>query len=216
MLSEPEIAALAERVMLYLAERGVKIQHPSVLTVLDQAGAQVDIEAEIVRFPRGNRSAPYVIPACSKRESIRIACGFPLKTCGNNILSAISGRGCERLLPRELVEAALKKAPKPFTLAAAIPKLDLALPHPTGDFYSCAGTGARGIIDPEGGDYRRLTVSDVREWGRLINALDNVDLCAFSTSTDAPPKTVDVHSLRALLETGSSSIQKKPCLIFSS
>jgi len=162
VLSESEVVELAEKVMQYLAEQGVKIQHPSVLKVLDQAGAQVDIEAEIVRFPR------------------------------------------------ELVETALKKAPKSFTLAAAMSKSDLPLPHPTGNFYSCTGTGARGIVDPESGAYRRLTVSDVRRWGQLINVLDNVDLCAFPTPTDVPPETADVHSLRALLESSAKHIWVQP------
>lgn len=162
MLSKSEIAELTERVMQYLAEKGVKVQHPSVLVILGQAGAQVDYGAQIVRFPR------------------------------------------------ELVEAALKKAPKSFTLAAPIPKSDLALPHPKGDFYTCTGTGARGIIDPESGDYRGLTVSDVRRWGRLVNALDNIDLCAFPTPTDAPPETVDIHSLRALLENCEKHIWIQP------
>lgn len=162
LFSENALAESLEKVMKFLAERGVKIQHGGMLKALDQAGARVDFDTEIVCFPN------------------------------------------------ELVEGALKKAPSSFTLAAPDSKFDLPLPHPAGSVYFCTGTGARGFIDPISGTYRRVTISDVGLWGGLANALENIDLCAFPTPTDVPAETVDVHSLKALLESSAKHIWIQP------
>ena len=162
MFSENALAESLEKVMKFLAERGVNIQHRGMLKALDQAGARVDFDSEIVCFPK------------------------------------------------ELVEEALKKIPGSFTLAAPEPKFDLPLPHPAGSIYICTGTGARGFIDPISGTYRQTNISDVGMWGRLVNGLENIDLCAFPTPTDVPAETVDVHSLKALLEVSAKHIWIQP------
>jgi len=116
--------------------------------------------------------------------------------------------------PRELQEQAVKSVPRNFSLAApdhggnSAPLLPI--PHPAGSFYVCTGTGARGYLDPETGKYRPLTIEDVHLWGRLVGILENVDLCAFPTPTDAPPETVDVHSLHALLKSTTKHVWIQP------
>jgi trimethylamine:corrinoid methyltransferase-like protein len=74
----------------------------------------------------------------------------------------------------------------------------------------CTGTGGRGYLEPDTGRYRLLTTADVRSWGRLAGALENIDLCAFPTPTDVPPETVDVHSLNALLQSTTKHVWIQP------
>jgi trimethylamine:corrinoid methyltransferase-like protein len=122
--------------------------------------------------------------------------------------------------PIELQEQALKSVPRNFSLASCASRRApdhggnsgsfLPFPHPAGGFYVCTGTGARGYLDPETGKYRPLTIEDVQTWGRLVGALENVDLCAFPTPTDAPPETVDVHSLNALLKSTTKHVWIQP------
>jgi trimethylamine--corrinoid protein Co-methyltransferase len=121
--------------------------------------------------------------------------------------------------PLRLQEQALQSLPQEFTLAVPAGRegtgpvdtaAGLPVPHPKGSFYVCTGTGARGYLEPETGAYRPLTLSDVRTWGRLAGALERIDLCAFPTPTDAPPETVDVHSLNALLQSTSKHVWIQP------
>jgi trimethylamine:corrinoid methyltransferase-like protein len=52
LLSSNEVDVVFDKVLKFLSERGVKIQHKSLLKTLGQAGAWVDSEKETVRFPR--------------------------------------------------------------------------------------------------------------------------------------------------------------------
>ena len=132
----------------------------------------------------------------------------------------IDGTSGNVRFPRELQEQALKSVPRNFSLASCVSHTApdhggssgpvLPIPHPAGSFYVCTGTGARGYLDPETGKYRPLTIEDVHSWGRLVGALENVDLCAFPTPTDAPPETVDIHSLNALLKSTTKHVWIQP------
>lgn len=121
--------------------------------------------------------------------------------------------------PLKLQEHTLKSVPRGFALASpashGVPRPGsgapvLPIPHPTGSFYVCTGTGGRGYLDPDTGTYRLLEIRDVHTWGRLVGVLENIDLCAFPTPTDAPPETVDVHSLKALLQSTSKHVWIQP------
>ena len=121
--------------------------------------------------------------------------------------------------PLKLQEQALVTIPPAFSLAAPaareVPGTSgsatvLPVPHPQGSFYVCTGTGGRGYLDPESGEYRPLTTADVHTWGMLAGALEHIDLCAFPTPTDAPPQTVDVHSLNALLQSTVKHVWIQP------
>jgi len=158
-------------VTLFLSERGVELQHPSVLATLADLGAQVDKSSGLIRFPP------------------------------------------------KLQEQALQSLPRTFALASPSPREPagfgrsaavLPVPRPQGSFYVCTGTGGRGYLDPETGEYRPLTIADVRTWGRLAGALEHIDLCAFPTPTDVPPETVDVHSLNALLQSTTKHVWIQP------
>lgn len=151
-----------EKVLDYLSDHGVTVQHAGVLKTLSASGAHVDHKAEQVRFPRK--------------------------------------------LSRELLD----KAPHSFKLAAADSSLDLELPCPTGFFYVCTNTGARGIIDPFTNTYREVTKADIKKWGQLVEELENINMCAVPTATDAPPETVDVHGLATLLTATRKHIWIQP------
>jgi trimethylamine--corrinoid protein Co-methyltransferase len=158
-------AALAEpaaRVTRFLAERGLVVQHAEALRDLARAGALVDPDARVVRFPEA------------------------------------------------LQQAALATVPRTMVLAATDRGADVRLPHPAGSFYLCTGTGARGIVDPETGEYRLMRAADAQRWGHLVSHLEHVDLCAFPTPTDVPPETADVHSLRAVLGSCTKHVWIQP------
>ena len=116
--------------------------------------------------------------------------------------------------PRELQEQALQSVPRTFSLSAPGHGGDsgpvLPIPHPDGSFYVCTGTGARGYLDPETGEHRPLTIEDAKTWGRLVGALENIDICAFPTPTDARPETVDVHALDAVLRSTTKHVWIQP------
>ena len=149
-LSPDDITAIWEKVTLFLAHKGVKVQHRGVLAILQAAGAEVDFESRQVLFPT------------------------------------------------KLVHQLLERAPRGFSLAADDSRYDLELPVAAHRFYLCTNTGARNIIDPVSGETGPVTKAAITGWGRLVDGLDQVNMCAVPTAADAPPETVDIHGLRAL------------------
>jgi len=52
LLSADDIGILYEKILSFMSKKGVKIQHHKMLQTFDQAGAWVDFDQELVRFPR--------------------------------------------------------------------------------------------------------------------------------------------------------------------
>ena len=52
LLTDSEIALLHEKCLYVLINKGVSVEYPKALEMLDKAGAQVDHDAQVVRFPR--------------------------------------------------------------------------------------------------------------------------------------------------------------------
>ena len=50
--SQNQLELMKTRVFELLEKRGVKMDHPQVLKLLDKAGAMVDVDSKIVRFPK--------------------------------------------------------------------------------------------------------------------------------------------------------------------
>ncbi|MBF0529633.1 MAG: trimethylamine methyltransferase family protein [Deltaproteobacteria bacterium] len=50
--SEEESHRLKEKAFEFLEKRGVKMNHPTVLKLLSEAGAHVDFDTNMVRFPK--------------------------------------------------------------------------------------------------------------------------------------------------------------------
>lgn len=82
VLSESEVEAIHERTLRILAETGIKVTHAEALKVLRRRGAQVDEQAERVRFPRELvRELLALAPATTIYEGIN---GRRLEVGGDN------------------------------------------------------------------------------------------------------------------------------------
>lgn len=120
-----------------------------------------------------------------------------------------SGTGVVRI-PTALVDAALASAPSAVDLCALDSERDVTAPDAGRGFLFRTNTGAVGWLDPETGEHRRITSSDIAEWGRLADALDEVDFVAFPTPEDVPGATADVHALRTLLTVTGKHVWVQP------
>jgi len=112
--------------------------------------------------------------------------------------------------PAAFLEAALAKAPRSCTLAGADPSFDRTVPSLEGTFLVRSNTGAPFYLDPDSGERRSVTLSDLALWARLADALDGIDFCPFPSPSDAPPQTTDVHALRCMLENTRKHVWVQP------
>ena len=111
---------------------------------------------------------------------------------------------------RDMIETALQKVPHSWMLAGRNERKDIILPNPNGAFYVRNGSGAVSYLDPDSNTYHDMTVAYVKKCGQLMEALDQIDLCAFPSPKDAPEETADIHALKALLENTSKHINIQP------
>jgi trimethylamine---corrinoid protein Co-methyltransferase len=161
-LTGDEIAGLQEKCLKFLTDYGVQIDHPEVVDILKSDCGTVNVDGNIVKFPR------------------------------------------------DIIEKALKTVPSGFVMNARGNPRDVILPHPEGLFYSRSNTGARSYIQPGSKICRDLLLSDVAEWGKLTDALENIDACCFLTPRDVPVETADIHSLKAILENTNKPVIAQP------
>ena len=103
-------------------------------------------------------------------------------------------------IPEQVLDKALNEAPKSFALGARNPQCVLDLPRADGTFYTRTCTGAHGWIDPETGNYRRLTLADLGAWARLVDRLDEISFLAYLFPSDVPVASADVHALAEILK----------------
>ena len=76
------------------------------------------------------------------------------------------------LFPRDLVQQAIGKAQKEFTLCGQIPAHDL---HITGArVHMSTGGAAPGVFDIDTGAYRDSTLSDLYDAARIVDRMDNI------------------------------------------
>ncbi|MEW6263225.1 MAG: trimethylamine methyltransferase family protein [Thermodesulfobacteriota bacterium] len=101
--------------------------------------------------------------------------------------------------PKPLVEKCLEQAPREFILGARGQEKTLPLPRPDGTFYGRTVTGAHGWIEPETGAYRKVTSSDLVQWTRLVNHLDEISFMPFLFANDVPTATADIYGLATVL-----------------
>jgi len=124
VLSEDEKAGVHERTLKILAETGVRVETAKGRQILKDAGADVDENTKIARFPR------------------------------------------------DLVEEAIRLAPKKFSLGARRPGWDL--PMNAGDCTLMPDGEGITIVDRKTGEHRPTTYNDWLESTRLSDALDEV------------------------------------------
>ncbi|NNL76291.1 MAG: hypothetical protein HKO68_08150 [Desulfobacterales bacterium] len=112
--------------------------------------------------------------------------------------------------PSPILEKLIEKAPKSFVLGSQHQDKSLPLPRPDGTFYARTATGAHGYIDPETGNYRKVTLKDLAQWANFVNQLDEISFLPYLFASDAPAKTVDVHALATLLKSTPKHIWVQP------
>lgn len=152
ILSEQEIQKLHSTALDVLDTIGIKVHSEKVRKMLEEAGAKVDRETMLVRFP------PH------------------------------------------FVEESIKKAPRKVVYGARNPKYDLVL-EPGGGTFCRPAIGAEGYIDLETGKYRHVRLSDVEDWTRLVDALENISYCTEIIPADTPMDSGgDSQILRIVLE----------------
>ena len=126
--------------------------------------------------------------------SLRVLEGTGIKVMSKRALDILNSAGAKvdyeknhAFIPKELIEEALKRAPKVIKFCARNPKNDFildkeGLPHFTTDGY------APFILDFETGERRRSTTEDLARWSRIADYLSNVHLLWASVTTgDVPP-----------------------------
>ena len=126
VLSQDERAQVHERTLDILARTGVRVDTSEGRRILAAAGAEVNVNTHVVRFPR------------------------------------------------DLVEEALRLAPREFSLGARRPGWDL--PMNAGECHMLVDGTARFVLDRETGERRPGTFADWLEATRLIDALDGIGL----------------------------------------
>ncbi len=132
-----------------------------------------------------------------------------LKNLKNANLKVDEVKGIVRF-PSRILEKLLAEAPTSFVLGSQNRDKSLRLPRPDGTFYVRTCTGADGYIDPESGNYRKVTLKDLNEWSHLINQLDDISFLPYLFPNDAPKKTADVHALATLLKSTPKHVWVQP------
>ncbi len=103
--------------------------------------------------------------------------------------------------PPDLVRAKLALMPKRFTYHGRAAEFDYTTAV-DGDIAARPAGGCTGYIDLPTGQYRRGGIADWREIVHLADALPNITAVGNMHCGDVPARTSDIHSVRAVLESG--------------
>ncbi len=146
-------------------------------------------------------------------KCVAILSGYGVKVDHGPALALLRAAGADvdlgtRMVrfPAEVIEEALRLAPRGFTAKGADARRDLPLPHPGGSFYTSSCIQSMLYLDPDTGTFRDNTEERFAEWCRLIEALPNIDACAIQTPMDVPPATADIHALNVQLQNTSKPL----------
>ena len=161
VLSDEEAQKIHSASVGVLDTIGLKFQSERARRLLEEAGAKVNHETTLVRFPPS------------------------------------------------LVEDSIKKASKRIIYGGRNPKYDLAL-EPGGKTYSRPLTGSEGYIDLETRQYQLAKMSDVKDWARLSDALENISYCASPYPHDVRADIRDILVMRVLLENTEKYVEVQP------
>jgi trimethylamine--corrinoid protein Co-methyltransferase len=111
-------------------------------------------------------------------------------------------------IPAYIIEKALASARSSFIMAGRSTENDINIDM-NGELFSRNGGGPGHIEDLETGEVREARLADVRDYARLVNALDNIEIVAPIYAQDTPPGTRDIRVLTALLESTSKHINMR-------
>lgn len=116
-------------------------------------------------------------------------------------------------IPSKLAEECLKKVPRKIVIGGRDANSDVILDLDNEKrLYKRSMTGAEGYIDLQTGEYRKVILSDVKDWGILVDGLENIDIATPPYYSDAGLnlKARDVRALEILLENTSKPILVQP------
>ncbi|MBN2375022.1 MAG: trimethylamine methyltransferase family protein [Sedimentisphaerales bacterium] len=102
-------------------------------------------------------------------------------------------------IPPDLVTCCLKTVPEKITLAARNPEKDCIL-EPFGRPYSRNGGGSDYTLDLKTDEIRPLLASDMKDYFKLMDALENIDFVAAVFGHDLPIEGRDILVLREMLD----------------
>ena len=162
VLSSEEINKIYEKCLIFLENKGVQVEHPEALKLLEKAGANVNFNDERVRFSK------------------------------------------------DIIEAALRSAPRELLLAGSETDYDIHITHPRENLYISSATGNVSYLDAESNALHDVDIAYVREWAQLVSLLDDIDALFFPFPKDAPVQTADIHALKVTLENTSKHIIVQP------
>lgn len=106
----------------------------------------------------------------------------------------------------DLIQKALKTAPKEFTIKAGKEEHDYALPHPQNSFYTSTCIQTMQYRDPVDGSIGPVTEANLALWCQLAEVLPNIHKVAIQTPTDVIQEAADVHGFNVLLQNTSKSL----------
>jgi len=114
-------------------------------------------------------------------------------------------------IPESMVNEALQKAPKEFTLCARDPKNDLKIPVDGAPFVTTDGLTVF-MYDLKTGRKRTTTKKDLADFAKLADALEGVDyIWPIVTAYDAPPENHIVHEQWTSLQNCTMHVQGDTC-----
>lgn len=115
------------------------------------------------------------------------------------------------LIPSVLVEKALEAVPKQFVCAGRTPEFDRVISSGSAAVPVVrAMAGAINHFDLRKNTSRPMTIQDCVELGTLADALKTIGIVSCPAPPTAPPRTYDLHTLKALLESGRKHIWALP------
>ena len=113
-------------------------------------------------------------------------------------------------IPEDMVNDAVKNAPKSIVLGARNPKHDKKLPVETYPLLTTTGLAVY-TTDLETGEKRPSTDADLANISKLADALDGIDVCWTSlTATDVNQETLAIRSLWTALKNCGKHVQVVP------
>lgn len=108
-------------------------------------------------------------------------------------------------IPADLAEQCLAKVPRKITLAGRNPERDLVL-EPGGKIHTRNAGGLTQIQDIETGEIREAVFTDVADFTRLIDGLDDIDFIAPLYASDVPSETLELQVLAEMYRNSDKHI----------
>ena len=142
-------------------------------------------------------------------ESVRILGEVGVKFLGNDALPILKKNGAKvdedgktALIPKKMLDEALRTAPKSFILGARNPKYDYALPSPITRY--CMDGTASFTQDFASGERRYGTSKDIENGLRIFQQMDmGVMVWAPVCASEAPASTRALHEFFAMMRYSS-------------